>query len=165
MTVDELRDNHDSLVDAYRACPSERNRGRIIELAVGMAFSGRSDWYMPAMGMIEAISPGGKKVPMLLRISFGLYKFLYCPAGRPGWNDFLMARWRLTGDLAQLVEIHRRAHDSRYPRSQETCQWMVRSYRRQNADFHAAMSEVEASCERCAAAAAACCAPQEQPCP
>jgi hypothetical protein len=163
MTIDEARENHDSWVDAYRAWPSEQNRDKIIELSVALGFSGRADWYMPAMGMLEAVTPSGKKIPLLIRVGFGLYKFLCCPPDRPGWNDYHMARWRLTGDRAELVEIHRRVHDSNYREVQETAQWMVRAYRWQNADFHAAMQEVESNCERCTAAAAAESA-QEQPC-
>ena len=152
MTIDEVRDNHDSLVEAYRSWPSTANRDKIIEMAATVVTSGRGDWMLPAIGMLDVVGVRAKKMPLVIRALIGVYKLFWCPPSRAGWNDYHMAVWRLTGDRASLVEIHRREHDGRYPAVQETAQWMVSSFSRQNAEFAAAMSEVRSSCVRCATA-------------
>jgi hypothetical protein len=128
MTIDEMMSGHDELVDQYRSDPSCENAEKVRKL-VGMMFrSGRVDWIMPALGMMDAI---GLKHRHALRIRALLWVWrpLIAP-DRPGWNDYYMARWRLTGDRAELVEIHLRVHDDTHPAVQETAQWMVRAYRR-----------------------------------
>jgi len=163
MTIDEMMSGHGELVDQYRADPSCENAVKIRKLAGMMFGSGRVDWQMPALGMMDSI---GLKHRHALRIRAMLWVLrpIMARSHRPGWSDYHMARWRLTGDRAELVEIHRRVHDATYPAVRETAQWMVRAYRRQNADFHAAMLEVESSCERCERWTAGTEVAQERPC-
>jgi hypothetical protein len=68
----------------------------------------------------------------------------------PGWNDYYMVRWQLTGDRAALEEIHRRCQHvydkAGWSAVWQTAQWMTSSYRKQDPQFDAAMQAVEREC-------------------
>jgi hypothetical protein len=65
----------------------------------------------------------------------------------PGWNDYLMAYWMLTGNPEAVEELYCRATDpvkdpALLP-TKESAEWMVGSVRGQCAEFDRAYREVE----------------------
>lgn len=66
----------------------------------------------------------------------------------PGWNDYLMAYWMLTGNPEALEELYARANgpanDPVLAPARESAQRMVASVRRDCAEFDRAYREVEA---------------------
>ena len=70
---------------------------------------------------------------------------------RPGWNDYYMTLWFMTGNPEHAAEIYRRAvlvpkvgcSPMEYLTA-STARWMVSSVRGQHPDFDAAISQLEA---------------------
>lgn len=70
--------------------------------------------------------------------------------GRPGWNDYYMMLWFVTGRQDYLEELFRRCTDRPWPGATElvqgtyaTARWMAHSVRCRHADFDAAFSLLE----------------------
>lgn len=68
----------------------------------------------------------------------------------PGWNDYYMALWMMTGETVYVQELYSRAVCVPSPWASElenltfsTARWMLSSVRSQFPDFHAALSAVE----------------------
>lgn len=71
---------------------------------------------------------------------------------RPGWNDYYMTLWCMTGNRAYALELYRRAVELPGPGGSEldyyrgsSCRWMVASMRCQHPDFDRVMAEIEES--------------------
>jgi hypothetical protein len=69
---------------------------------------------------------------------------------RPGWNDYYMTLWCMTGNPIHALELYRRA--ALLPRSgaseldyyrASSCRWMVSSMRQQHPDFDRAITDLE----------------------
>jgi hypothetical protein len=73
----------------------------------------------------------------------------------PGWNDYVLAYWMMTGNPEAVEELFARATtpvtDPALLPAKESAEWMVASVRRDCAEFDRAWREVEAR-ERSAAA-------------
>jgi hypothetical protein len=61
---------------------------------------------------------------------------------RPGWNDYYMVLWLMTGDRRYAQELYRRASLPDSPVS-VSCRWMVNSVSQQYPDFGAVMTDIE----------------------
>jgi hypothetical protein len=69
---------------------------------------------------------------------------------RPGWNDYYMMLWCMTGTREYALALYRRAVELPGPGGTEldyyrasSCRWMVASMRSQHPDFDRVMSELE----------------------
>lgn len=65
----------------------------------------------------------------------------------PGWNDYLLAYWMVTGDPEAVEELYCRATDPAKDPAlvavKDSAEWMVASVRGQCADFDRAYREIE----------------------
>ncbi len=69
---------------------------------------------------------------------------------RPGWNDYYMCLWCMTGNPAHALELYRRAVELPGPGATEidyyrasSAKWMVASMRSRHPDFDLKMVELE----------------------
>jgi len=154
MTREEFSTQLEKAIKAYRANPDHCANARDLRMVAGLALKTFRDLASvgPALGIIDGVSElHSHDLGLIARAGIWFLKRYSLTPDRPGWNDYWMARWRVTRNPACADEIHRRAcHLVEWPAVAETAQWMVGSYRTQDSDFDAAMNSALLRCSECA---------------
>lgn len=148
-------DDLNAVLSAYRADDSPTNAKAVRVFAIrflksqrdrGCALAG----FGPTLAMLDVSSEAYKEGCTVRLAQWVIRRAL--SEDRPGWNDYWMTRWLLTGDLLAVREIHRRAahlDGAKWSMVAETAQWMVSSVRQSDREFDVAYREVEAACDLC----------------
>lgn len=93
---------------------------------------------------------GWRRVWMAVMLRAGLWQLERRFPGAPGWNDFYMTLWFVTGEGKYLDELYRRCTSRPWPaatpdvqNTYATARWMAFSVRKRLPDFDAAISLLE----------------------
>jgi len=115
---------------------------------LGMLFG----FYGYCRGLMErgAFRTWGRRLIIKAALAFGHWSLNRHYPGRPGWNDYYMTLWFVTGKPEYLEELYRRCTARPWPgavpdlmNTYATARWMVFSVRTRVPDFDQALSVLE----------------------
>ena len=171
--IDPKFERASRIVERGRFCRNlARLRRTVGPLMQNLRAEGTISAAFPLLGVFDALKQRGAFEPSAFRKDVGLWRRLRSRVGawfldacrrwlsrhlyarfpdRPGWNDYLMVLWFMTGDSRVAERIYSRAVAVVPAGSPQmayatgaSCRWMVSSVRSQHPDFDLAIARLEA---------------------